>query len=79
MKQKTQLNSEVSRRYSKALFKIANEQKSEKKLHNEVQELLKLLSKDKNLIKLVSSPLLSAKDQLRLINNFPSIKQALSK
>ena len=69
MKQKTQLNSEVSRRYSKALFKIANEQKSEKKLHNEVQELLKLLSKDKNLIKLVSSPLLSAKDQLKLITN----------
>ena len=69
MKQKIQPNSEVSRRYSKALFKIANEQKSEKKIYNEIKELLELLSKEKNFIKLFSSPLLSAKDQLKLINN----------
>jgi F-type H+-transporting ATPase subunit delta len=69
MEQKIQLNSEVSRRYSKALFIIANEQDLEKKFYSEVSQLFDLLIEDDRFNKLFSSPLLSSKDQLNLVDN----------
>ena len=69
MEQNTKFNSEVSRRYSKALFRIASKDKSEQKVYNEVNSLSELLSSDDKFIKLFSSPLLSSKKQLELIDN----------
>ena len=74
MEQKIQLNSEVSRRYSKALFIIANEQDLEKKFYSEVSQLFDLLIEDDRFNKLFSSPLLSSKDQLNLVDNIFSKK-----
>ena len=69
MEQNTQFNTEVSRRYSKALFRVANEVSSEKKIYNEVNSLLDLLNSDDKFSKLFSSPLLSSKNQLKLIKS----------
>ena len=69
MEQNTQLSSEVSRRYSKALLKIASKENSEQKLYNEVNKLLEIFNSDKKFTKIFSSPLLSSKNQLKLIEN----------
>ena len=69
MEQNTQFISEVSRRYSKALFKIASKENSEQKIYDEVNELLEIIKSDKKFIKLFFSPLLSARSQLKLIDN----------
>lgn len=69
MEQNTQFISEVSRRYSKALFKIASKENSEKKIYDEVNELLEVINSDKKFIKIFSSPLLSSKTQLKIIDN----------
>ena len=69
MEQNTQFSTEVSRRYSKALYKVANEENSEQKIYNEVNNLIDLLISDDKFTKLFSSPLLSSKNQLKLINN----------
>tara|TARA_X000000950_G_scaffold286190_1_gene394337 strand:+ start:290 stop:865 length:576 start_codon:yes stop_codon:yes gene_type:complete len=69
MEQNTQFISEVSRRYSKALFKIASKENSEQKIYDEVNELLEIIKSDKKFIKLFFSPLLSSKSQLKLIDN----------
>ncbi len=69
MEQNTQFSTEVSRRYSKALYKVANEENSEQKIYNEVNNLIDLLISDNKFTKLFSSPLLSSKNQLKLINN----------
>ena len=69
MEQNTQFISEVSRRYSKALFKIASNESSEQKIYNEVNNLLEIIKSDKKFIKIFSSPLLSSKSQLKLIDN----------
>lgn len=69
MEQNTQFNTEVSRRYSKALLRVANEENSAQKIYNEVNGLLDLLSSDDKFTKLFASPLLSSKNQLKLINN----------
>ena len=69
MEQNTQFISEVSRRYSKALFKIASKENSEQKIYDEVNELLEIIESDKKFIKLFFSPLLSSRSQLKLIDN----------
>ena len=69
MEQNTQFNTEVSRRYSKALLKVASEDGSEQRVYNEVNSLLDLLNSDNKFFKLFSSPLLSSKNQLKLIKN----------
>jgi len=69
MEQNTQFSTEVSRRYSKALLRVANEDNSEQKVYNEVNDLLELLNSDDKFSKLFSSPLLSSRSQLKLINN----------
>ena len=69
MEQNTQFISEVSRRYSKALFEIASIEKSEQKMYDEVSKLLETIKADKKFIKIFSSPLLSSKRQLKLIDN----------
>ena len=69
MEENTQFSTEVSRRYSKALYKVANEENSEQKIYNEVNNLIDLLISDDKFTKLFSSPLLSSKNQLKLINN----------
>ena len=69
MEQNTQFISEVSRRYSKALFKIARKENSEQKIYDEVNELLEIIKSDKKFIKLFFSPLLSSRSQLKLIDN----------
>ena len=69
MEQNTQFISEVSRRYSKALFKIASKENSEQKIYDEVNELLEIIKSDKKFIKLFFSPLLSSRSQLKLIDN----------
>ena len=48
MEQNTQFNTEVSRRYSKALLKLAINANSEQKIYNEFSNLLELFkSNDK--------------------------------
>ena len=42
MDQNTQFNTEVSRRYSKALFSISSKDNSEQEIYNEVSNLLEL-------------------------------------
>ena len=74
MEEKTQLNSEVSVRYSKALFKIANEQKAEKSFYEEVCNLLDMFNKEDRFMKVFCSPLLSSRDQLTIINNIFSVE-----
>ena len=69
MEQNTQFISEVSKRYSKALFKIASKENSEQKIYDEVDTLLEIIKSDKKFIKILSSPLLSSKSQLKLIDN----------
>ena len=69
MEQNTQFISEVSRRYSKALFKIASKANLEQKTYDEVNGLLEIIKSDKKFIKIFSSPLLSSKRQLKLIDN----------
>ena len=66
MEQNTQFSTEVSRRYSKALYKVANEENSEQKIYNEVNNLIDLLISDNKFTKLFSSPLLSSKNQLKI-------------
>lgn len=69
MEQNTQLSNNVVRRYSKALFKVASEEGSEKEVYQEIDILLELLISDRQFSKLFSSPLLSSKNQIKLINN----------
>ena len=42
MEQNTLFNTEVSRRYSKALFKVASKENSEQEIYDEVSNLLDL-------------------------------------
>ena len=69
MEQNTHFNTEVSRRYSKALLRVASEDNSEQKIYNEVNVLLELICSNDKFSKLFSSPLLSSKNQLKLISN----------
>ena len=69
MEQNTQFNTEVSRRYSKALFKISSEESAEQQTYNEISNLLELFSSNDMFIKLFSNPLLSSKSQLKLVSN----------
>ena len=69
MEQNAQFNTEVSRRYSKALLRVANEVSSRQKIYNEVTNLLDLLNSDDKFSILFSSPLLSSKNQLKLIKS----------
>ncbi len=69
MEQNTHFNTEVSRRYSKALLRVASENNSEQKIYNEVNALLELISSNDKFSQLFSSPLLSSKNQLKLISN----------
>ena len=69
MEQNTQFNTEVSRRYSKALFRIASKDNSEQKIYDEVSNLLELFRSNDIFTKLFSSPLLSSKSQLKLVSN----------
>ena len=73
MEQNTLFNPEVSRRYSKALFKVASEENSEQVIYKEVTSLLDLFKTNDIFSKLFLSPLLSSKSQLKLINNLFSI------
>ena len=74
MEEKLQLNNEVSRRYGKALFVIAKEQSLENKMYEEVRSLMNIFDNNSQFNKLFSSPLLSSKDQLHLVENIFSIK-----
>jgi len=69
MEQNTQFNTEVSRRYSKALFSISSKDNTEQKTYDEISNLLELFKSNGLFIKLFSSPLLSSKSQLKLISN----------
>ena len=69
MEQNTLFNTEVSRRYSKALFKVASKEKSEQVIYEEVISLLDLFKSNDIFAKLFLSPLLSSKSQLKLVNN----------
>ena len=69
MEQNTLFNTEVSRRYSKALFKVASKENSEKVIYDEVSSLLDLFKTNDIFAKLFLSPLLSSKSQLKLVNN----------
>ena len=69
MEQNTLLNTEVSRRYSKALFKLASKDNSEQVIYDEVNNLLVLFRSNDIFAKLFLSPLLSSKSQLKLVNN----------
>ena len=69
MEQNTQSNTEVSRRYSKALLKLAINANSEQKIYNEFSNLLELFKSNDKFIKLFCSPLLSSRSQLKLISN----------
>ncbi len=69
MEQNTLFNTEVSRRYSKALFKIASKENSEQVTYDEVTSLLNLFKSNDIFAKLFLSPLLSSKSQLKLVNN----------
>ena len=69
MEQNTQFISEVSRRYSKALFKIASKENSEQEIYDEVNNLFEIIKSDNKFTKIFSSPLLSSKSQLKLIDN----------
>ena len=44
MTEKIQYNSEVSRRYSKALFKLAADKSAEKKIYDEISSLLNFMT-----------------------------------
>ena len=69
MEQNTLFNTEVSRRYSKALFKVAIKENSEQVIYDEVISLLDLFKSNDIFAKLFLSPLLSSKSQLKLVNN----------
>ena len=69
MEQNTHFNTEVSRRYSKALLKLAINDNSEQKIYNEFSNLLELFKSNDKFIKLFCSPLLSSRSQLKLISN----------
>ena len=69
MEQNTLFNTEVSRRYSKALFKVASKDNSEQVIYDEVSSLLDLFKSNDIFAKLFLSPLLSSKSQLKLVNN----------
>ena len=69
MEQNTQFNTEVSRRYSKALFSISSKDNTEQETYDEISNLLELFKSNGLFIKLFSSPLLSSKSQLKLISN----------
>ena len=69
MEQNIHFISEVSRRYSKALFKISIAENSEQKIYDEINKLLEIIHSEKKFLKILSSPLLSSKNQLKLINN----------
>ena len=69
MEQNTQFNTEVSRRYSKALLSISSKDNSEQEIYNEVSNLLELFKSNGLFIKLFLSPLLSSKSQLKLVSN----------
>ena len=69
MEQNTLFNTEVSRRYSKALFKVASKEKSEQVIYEEVISLLDLFKSNDIFAQLFLSPLLSSKSQLKLVNN----------
>ena len=69
MEQNTQFNTEVSRRYGKALFSISSKDNSQQEIYNEVSNLLELFNSNGLFNKLFLSPLLSSKSQLKLIND----------
>ena len=69
MEQNTLFNTEVSRRYSKALFKVASKENSEQVIYDEVSSLLDLFKSNDIFAKLFLSPLLSSKSQLKLVNS----------
>ena len=69
MEQNIHFISEVSRRYSKALFKISIAENSEQKIYDEINKLLEIINSEKKFLKILSSPLLSSKNQLKLIDN----------
>ncbi len=69
MEQNIQFNTEVTRRYSKALLSVAREDNSEQKIYNEINTLIETLNSDNKFTELFSNPLLSSRDQLKLINN----------
>ena len=69
MEQNTLFNTEVSRRYSKALFKVASKENSEQAIYEEISNLLNLFKSNDIFAKLFLSPLLSSKSQLKLVNS----------
>ena len=69
MEQNTLFNTEVSRRYSRALFKVASKENSEQVIYDEVSSLIDLFKTNDIFAKLFLSPLLSSKSQLKLVNN----------
>ena len=69
MEQNTLFNMEVSRRYGKALFKVASKENSEQVIYDEISSLLDLFKSNDIFTKLFLSPLLSSKSQSKLVNN----------
>ncbi len=69
MEQNTLLNTEVSRRYSKALFSISSKDNSEQETYNEISNLLEIFKSNDLFFKLFLSPLLSSKSQLKLVSS----------
>ncbi|MAI02386.1 MAG: ATP synthase F1 subunit delta [Rickettsiales bacterium TMED254] len=76
MEEKIQVSSEVSRRYAKALFAIVKESSLEQKITKEIKELLKVFGENKEFNKLFNSPVLSSKNQIKLIDNLFSYRDS---
>jgi len=76
MEEKIQVSSEVSRRYAKALFAIVKESSLEQKISKEIKELLKVFGENKEFKKLFNSPVLSSKNQIKLIDNLFSCRDS---
>lgn len=74
MTEKIQYNSEVSRRYSKALFKLASDKSAEKKIYEEISSLLNFITNNEKFNHIFCSPLLSSKNQLSIVNSLFSDK-----
>ena len=69
MKENSQLNEKPVVRYSLALYKVAKEQGIEKVLESDASAILAKYNNDKKFGLLLTSPLLSPKNQTEVVNS----------
>ena len=75
MEEKLQLHTKSSYRYALALFKLVLQEKSEKNTLKDVDNLLSLYKEQKTLEKLFNSPLISAQEQMEIIESLFSYQK----